>query len=60
VTVKLRDRIVARRERKERERYLRKKAQDDAAGWGTDPQKAMHDAGQRIAELNKPYDTHGW
>jgi hypothetical protein len=58
--VRLWDWIVARRERKERERYLRAKARDEAAGWNTDPQKAMHDAGERIAEVNKPYDTHGW
>ena len=51
---------MARRERNERELYLRKKARAEAAGWDTDPQKVTHDAGERIAELNKPYDTHGW
>ena len=54
--MRLWDWIVARRERKERERYLRQKARDEAAGWDSDPQKAIHDAGERIAELRRPYD----
>ncbi len=58
--MKVWDWIVARRERKERERYLRGKAREEPAGWDNDPQKAIHEAGERIVELNKPYDTHGW
>jgi hypothetical protein len=54
--MKLGSRYVARRERREREEYLRRKARDEAAGWDTNPGKAMHDAGVRIAELNKPRD----
>jgi hypothetical protein len=55
--VKLWDWYCARRERKEREEYLRQKARDDA--WAADPGKAMHDAGERIAEVNKPWNQPG-
>jgi hypothetical protein len=55
--MKLRRWYLARRERKEREAYLRQKARDQA--WAADPGKAMRDAGARIAELNKPYDQSG-
>jgi hypothetical protein len=55
--VKLWDWYCARRERKEREEYLRQKARDDA--WAADPGKAMHDAGERLAEVNKPWNQPG-
>jgi hypothetical protein len=51
---------VARRDRKAREEYLREEARDDAAGWNTDPQKAMHDAAERITERNRPPQTKEW
>jgi hypothetical protein len=51
---------VARRTRRADERRLAERIRDDPSVWRKDPQRAMDDAGERITELNKPYDTHGW